>query len=81
MNKKGKKKTERNKGVVQAIVEVWELNGFVASLHLFVYDFVRLMYKASLIFKLKLSIILKERELYETKHFVVECRCLKICDL
>ena len=25
-----KKKTERGKGVAQAIVKVWELNGFVA---------------------------------------------------
>ena len=38
--------------------------------------------KASLIFKsnleLALSIILKQRELYESKHVSVECRCLKI---
>ena len=43
---------------------------------------VQLMCKASLIFKsnleLALSIILKERKLYELKHAVVECRCLKI---
>ena len=41
--------------------------------------FVQLICKASLIFKsnleLALSIILKERELYESKHVVVECRC------
>ena len=41
-----------------------------------------MMCKASLIFKsnleLALSIILKERELYESKHAVVECGCLKI---
>ena len=47
--------------------------------------FVQLIYKASLIFKLNLelalSIILKERELYESKHVVAECRCLKICNL
>ena len=47
--------------------------------------FVQLICKASLIFKsnleLALSIILKERELYESKHVVVECRCLKICYL
>ena len=47
--------------------------------------FVQLICKASLIFKsnleLALSIILKERELYESKHVMVECRCLKICDL
>ena len=45
--------------------------------------FVPLICKASLIFKanleLALSIILKERVLYE--HVVVECRCLKTCDL
>ena len=44
--------------------------------------FVQLTCKTSLIFKsnleLALSIILKERELYESKHVVVECRCLKI---
>ena len=42
------------------------------------------MCKASLIFKsdleLVLSIILKERELYERKHAVVECKSLKICN-
>ena len=41
--------------------------------------------KASLIFKsnleLSLSIILKERKLYESKYVVVECWCLRICDL
>ena len=44
--------------------------------------FLRLKCKASLIFKsnleLALSIILKERELYESKHVAVACRCLKI---
>ena len=43
--------------------------------------FLKLICKASLIFKwnleLALSIILKERELCESKHVVVECRCLK----
>ena len=29
---KTKTKTERHKGVVQVIVKVWELNGFVARL-------------------------------------------------
>ena len=47
--------------------------------------FVQLICKASLIFKsnleLALSIILKERELYESKHCMVEFRCLKICNL
>ena len=44
--------------------------------------FLQLVCKASLIFKsnleLPLSIILKERELYESKHVAMECRCLKI---
>ena len=31
-NKNKKTKTERSKGVVQARVKVWELNGFVARL-------------------------------------------------
>ena len=48
-------------------------------------DFLQLICKASLIFKsnleLALSIILKQRELYESKHVAVECRCLKIWDL
>ena len=44
--------------------------------------FLQLICKASLIFRsnleLALSIILKQRELYESKHVAVECRCLKI---
>ena len=47
--------------------------------------FLQLICKASLIFKsnlaLALSINLKQRELYESKHVAVECRCLKIWDL
>ena len=47
--------------------------------------FLQLICKASLIFKssleLALSIILKQRELYESKHVTVECRFLKILDL
>ena len=46
--------------------------------------FVQLIFKASLIFKsdleLALSIILKEKELYELKRVVMKCRCLKIRD-
>ena len=42
-------------------------------------------YRRYLIFKSKLeltlSIILKERKLYESKHVPVECRCLKIWHL
>ena len=52
---------------------------------MFKLGFVQLICKYSLIFKsnleLALSIILKERELHESEHDVVECRCLKICDL
>ena len=44
--------------------------------------FLKLICKASLIFKsnlaLALSVILKQRKLYEPKHVAVECRCLKI---
>ena len=47
--------------------------------------FLQLTCKTSLIFKsnlqLPLSIILKQRELNESKHVAVECRCLKIWDL
>ena len=35
-----------------------------------------LIFKSNL--ELVLSIILKQEELYESKHFVVECSCLKI---
>ena len=44
--------------------------------------FLQLIRKPSLIFKsnleLALSFILKQRELYESKHVAEECRCLKI---
>ena len=47
--------------------------------------FLQLRCKASLIFKsnleLALSIISKQRELYESKHVAVERRCWKIWDL
>ena len=47
-------------------------------------DFVQLMCKASLTFEsnleLVVSIILSESELYQSKHVVVEWRCLKIYD-
>ena len=45
-------------------------------------DFLKLICEASLIFKsnleLALSIILKERQLQEPKHVLVECRCLTL---
>ena len=47
--------------------------------------FFQLICKASLIFKssleVALSIILEKREVYQSKHVVVECSCLKIWDL
>ena len=47
--------------------------------------FLQLRCETSLIFKLNLlldlSIIWKERELNESKHTAVECKCLKIWDL
>ena len=47
--------------------------------------FFQLICQASLVFKSNLelasSVILKQRELYESKHVAVECRCLKIWDL
>ena len=62
------------------IVKWWELNDLVVHL-----SSLRLICKASLVFKsnldLALSIILKQRELYESKHVAVECRCLKMWDL
>ena len=84
-NKRSKKSKDRkSKGVrgTEAIVKGWQLNGF--SVH-FELGFSQLIGKAVLIFKsileLALSTILKERELYESKHVAVECRCLKIWDL
>ena len=47
--------------------------------------FLQVTCKASLIFKsnleLALSIILKQREFYESKHVAMECRCLEIWHL
>ena len=72
-----KEKKERKRGVTQALVNVRDLNDCAFKL-----CFLQLTCKASLIFKsnleLILSNILKERELCESKHVVVECRCSKI---
>ena len=55
------------------------------AIAVFKLSFLQLICKASLIFKsnleFALSNILNERELHESKHVVVECRCLKIRDL
>ena len=76
-----KAKTEKNKG-----------NGSYSEsvraklfCHAFKVGFFQLIYQASLIFKsnleLALSNVLKEKEFYESKHVVLECRCLKLWDL
>ena len=71
-------KTERSKGN-GSYSERLRANSFCCTFKL---GFVQLVCKASLIFKsnleLALSIILKQRELYESKDVAVECRCLKI---
>ena len=76
-----KTKTEKNKGD-KSYSERVRAKWFCCAFKL---GFLQLICKASLIVKLNLeialSIILKERELYELKHVAVECRCLKVWDL
>ena len=76
-----KTKTEKNK-VDKSYSERVRAKRFCGVFKL---GFLQLICKASLIFKsnleLALWIILKERELYESKRVVVECTCLKMCDL
>ena len=76
-----KTKTENNKGN-NSYSERVKAKWFCCAFKL---DFLQLICRASLIFKsnleLPVSIILKERELYESKHVSVEFRCLKILDL
>ena len=71
-------KTERSKGN-RSYSERVRAKWFCCTFKL---GFLQLICKSSLIFKsnleLALSIILKQRELYESKDFAVECRCLKI---
>ena len=78
--KKTTTKTEKNKGD-KGYSERVRAKWFCCAFKL---GFLQLICKASLIFKsnleLALSIILKEKELYESKHVIVECRCLKICN-
>ena len=82
-NKQTKKqtKTEKNKGD-RSYSERVRAKWFCCAFKL---DFLQLICKASLMFKsnfeLTLSIILKQRELHESKHVAVECRCLEIWDL
>ena len=72
------KKARGNKSYSKRVTATWFCCAFKLG-------FLQLICNASLIFKLNLelalSIILKQRELYESKHNAVECRCLKIWDL
>ena len=74
-------KTERSKGN-RSYSERVRAKWFCCTFKL---GFLQLICKASLIFKanlvLALSTILKQRELYKSKHLAVECRCLTIWDL
>ena len=78
--KEKQSKTERNKGN-RSYSERMRAKRFCFAFKL---GFLQLICKASLIFNSNLesalSIILKQRELYETKHVVVKCRYLKIWD-
>ena len=80
MEEKRRKKTkiEKNKGD-NSYSERVRAKWFCCAFKL---GFLQSICKVSLIFKLNLelalSIILNERELYDSKHVAVECRCLKI---
>ena len=80
MKKKRRKKTkpEKNKGD-KSYSERVRAKWFCCAFKL---GFPQFICKAFLICKsnleLVLSIILKEKESYESKHVAVECRCLKI---
>ena len=78
MKEKRKKKNEPGEGdgsYSERMRDKWFCRAFKLG-------FFQLICKASSLFKsnleLALSIILKERELYESKHVAVECRCLKM---
>ena len=74
-NKLRQKRTRGDRSYSERVRSKW----FCCALKL---GFLQLICKASLMFKsnleLGLSITLKERELYESEHVAVECRCLKI---
>ena len=72
--KKRKKKKNKGDGTYSKMVrDKWFCSAFKSG-------FLQLICKASSIFKLNLelalSIILKKREWYESRHVAVECRCL-----
>ena len=68
-------RSNRNRSYSERVRAKWFCCAFKLGL-------LELMCQASLIFKsnlkLALSIILKQRELYESKHVSEKCRCLKI---
>ena len=73
-----KERSKWNRGYRERVGAKWFCCAFKLG-------FVQLICKGSLIFKsnieLALSIISKQRGLYESKHIAVEYRCLKIWDL
>ena len=77
-NKQRQKRERGNKSYSERVRAKWFCCAFKSGL-------LQLICNASLVFKanleLALSIILKKRELYESKHGAVECRCLKIWDI
>ena len=77
---KNQTKTENNKGD-RSYGEWVRAKWFCCTFKL---DFLQLICTASFIFKsnleLPISIILKQWELYESKHVAVECMCLKMWD-
>ena len=66
------KRTRRTRSYSERVGSKWFYGAFKLG-------FFQLIFKASLIFRLNLelalSIILKQTELYESKHVAVECRC------
>ena len=77
-NKQRQKTSRGSKSYSEMVRDKWFCCAFKLG-------FLTLICKASFIFnsnwELALSIILKQRELYESKYVAVECRCLKIWDL
>ena len=78
MKKKEKNKDKNEQRVYASFSESVRANWFCCAFKL---GFLQLICQASLIFKLNLelalSIVLKERELYELKYIAVKCKCLK----
>ena len=84
-NKNNRWKTKNKEGKEQRSNTGYSESVRAKDCPVFNVSFLQLICKASLIFKLNLepalSIILKERQLHESKNVAVECRCLKIWDL